>query len=215
MITTKQKKRALRFAKDVLEQNYTEEQIHRMTSMMKKSYREIQPHVPRFKSSFNKTLIKISIDTLAFYKAILTELNKDDSLKLIELFVNRWMDGQFDSWMARKIYANRFLHRLYRRLWFARTNKANDSEGQKFEYIRPSGNLFYGVNVVKCGHVNFLKKMNASELAPSMCKADFYIQKYLPKGITFKRSQVIAEGASYCDFRYLIENKHLETKKKI
>ena len=35
---------------------------------------------------------------------------------------------------------------------------------------------------------------------------DFYIQKYLPNGIVFKRSQVIAEGKAYCDFRYFIDD---------
>ncbi len=206
MITTKQIKRALRFATDLLKENYTDQQIHQMTSSMENSYREIEPYIPEFKSSFNQTLIKISVDTLAFYKALLTELNKEHALKMIQPFVNRWMDGQFDSWIARTVYGNRFLHRFYRRFWFARTNKANDTVGQKFEYIKPMGNLFYGVNVVRCSHVNFLKKMNAPELALFMCKADFYIQKYLPKGIIFKRSQVIAEGAPYCDFRYLSDD---------
>ncbi|MFD0862591.1 L-2-amino-thiazoline-4-carboxylic acid hydrolase [Sungkyunkwania multivorans] len=205
MTTDKRIARVTKFAKEVLAQKYPAEQCHSIMASIASNYKEIQKDIPVFKSSFNRMLLQISVDSLAFYRALRTELEKDDALKMILPFVNRWMDGQFDNWIARKIYRNRFLHRIYRRWWFARTNKANDPEGQQFEYLKPTGNLFYGVNVLRCGHVHFLKKMNAEELAPYMCKADLYIQKYLPKGIVFKRSQVIAEGAPYCDFRYVID----------
>ncbi|NAY90785.1 hypothetical protein GTQ34_02540 [Muricauda sp. JGD-17] len=205
MVTKKQIRKSILLAEKVLIEHLDNQQIREISSTMEISYREMESQLPLLKSSFNRMLLKISIDSLAFYRALLMQLRKEDALKLIQPFVNMWMDAQFNSWTVRKVYGSRFLHRLYRRYWFARTNKVNDLEGQRFEYVRPYGDLFYGVNVTRCGHVNFLKKMNAPELAPFMCQADFYIQKFLPKGIKFERSQVIAEGASYCDFRYIME----------
>jgi len=79
-----------------------------------------------------------------------------------------------------------------------------DQDGQKFEFLPPDGNLFYDVNVTRCGMVKFLTRMGAPELTPFICRGDFHIQKYLPRGIIFKRTQVIAEGGSCCDFRYYV-----------
>jgi hypothetical protein len=44
--------------------------------------------------------------------------------------------------------------------------------------------------------------MGAPELTPFICRGGNHIQKYLPAGIECLRTQVIAEGGKYCDFRY-------------
>jgi hypothetical protein len=49
--------------------------------------------------------------------------------------------------------------------------------------------------------------MGAPEIAPYLCQGDFHIQKYLPQGIVFERTQVIADGGSCCDFRYIDTKK--------
>ncbi|KAA3661179.1 MAG: hypothetical protein DWQ04_17210 [Chloroflexi bacterium] len=109
--------------------------------------------------------------------------------------------------MPPSTYANRTLHLLYRRKWFTDSNRADEADGQKFEFIPPSGDLYYGVDVVRCGMVKFLTQMGVPEIAPILCQGDFHIQKYLPKGIVFKRTQMIAEGGDYCDFRYYAAEK--------
>jgi hypothetical protein len=58
------------------------------------------------------------------------------------------------------------------------------------------------VDVTRCGIVDYLVKQDAAELAPILCRGDFHITKYLPQGIAFNRTRVIAEGGEYCDFRY-------------
>jgi hypothetical protein len=112
------------------------------------------------------------------------------------------MDGQFDRWIARKVYANPLLHRLFRLQWFRSSNKADESDGQRFEILKQKGNLFYGMNVTRCGVVKYLDREGAPELAILTCRGDDQIVKFLPKNIAFQRSQVIAEGAPHCDFRY-------------
>jgi len=202
MVENTQIERAIRFASPVVNSYFDKQKAQTILSMMKKNYQALDSEVPTFKSSFNQMTLKIAVDTVAFYRALLTELPKSEALALIQPFVNNWMDGQFDRWIARTVYANRTLHLLYRRKWFADINRADEPDGQKFEFIPPSGDLFYGVNVVQCGMVKFVTKMGVPEIAPYLCQGDFHIQKYLPKGIEFKRTQVIAEGGDNCDFRY-------------
>ncbi len=207
MITNTQVERAIRFANPVLATRFDQQKVQALLSVMRANYLTIAPEVPEFKSSFNRMTIKIAVDVLAFYRALLTELPPSEAIELIQPFVNNWMDGQFDRWIARFGYANQTLHLIYRRRWFDDINRADEPEGQKFEFLPPSGNLFYGVNVVRCGMVKFLAKMESPELTPFICRGDYHIQKYLPKGIEFKRTQVIAEGGESCDFRYYIVEK--------
>jgi hypothetical protein len=42
----------------------------------------------------------------------------EQRLDAAQALVNAWMEGQFDRWIARKVYANRTLRRLCRRWWF-------------------------------------------------------------------------------------------------
>jgi hypothetical protein len=207
MITNTQIQRAIRFATPIVASRFDNQKTEIIISAMKANYQKIGVEAPEFRSAFNQMTLKIAVDVLAFYRALLTELPKSEALELIQPFVNNWMDGQFDCWIARFGYANRAIHLLYRRRWFDDVNRADEPDGQKFEFLPPSGNLFYGVNVIRCGMVKFLTKMGAAELTPYICRGDFHIQKYLPKGIMFKRTQVIAEGGDCCDFRYYVDEQ--------
>lgn len=207
MVANTQIERAIRFATPVLSLHFDSQKAQAILVAMKANYQTVGPRVPSLKSPFNKMTLKIAVDALAFYRALLAELPQSEALALIQPFVDNWMDGQFDRWIARAVYANRTLHLLYRRTWFADINRADEPDGQKFEFLPPAGDLFYGVNVIRCGMGKFLAQMGAPEIAPFLCRGDLHIQKYLPKGIVFKRTQVIVEGASYCDFRYYVAEK--------
>jgi hypothetical protein len=205
MISETQIRRAVRFATPVLAERFDEAGVQQLLALMRENYTAIVPEVPQFRSRFNRMTLKIAVDVLAFYRALRTALAQDEALTLIQPFVNNWMDGQFDSPIARFGYAHRWTHLLYRRMWFSSANRADEAAGQKFEFLPPEGKLFYGVNVVRCGMVKFLGRMGAPELTPFICRGDYHIQRYLPRGIVFRRTQVIAEGGERCDFRYYEE----------
>ena len=204
MVSRKQRSRALRFACTVVAARFATSRGREIRATMQAQYKLLAPTIPPLTSRINRMLLQIAVDTLAFYRALPSTIPPDERLDAAQAFVNVWMDGQFDRWIARKVYANHVLHRLYRQWWFGSANRANEAAGWHYEYLPPTNDLYYGVNVLRCGIVKYLAEQGAPELAPILCRGDLHIRRYLPKGIVFRRTQVIAEGADSCDFRYFI-----------
>ena len=202
MFSEKQISRAARFAGPVLAQRFGEDQSHRILAAMRNNYAVLAPTVPRLKAPTSRMTLRIAVDSLALYRAFPADVPQAERLQLLQSFVDNWMDGQFERWISRKVYANRTLHLLFRHWWFRSANRVDELDGWRFQMIAPEKNLFYGVNVTRCGVVNYLVTQGAPELAPIMCRGDFQITKHLPRGVEFKRTRVIAEGGEYCDFRY-------------
>ena len=205
MVSEKQISRAVRFAGPVLAQRFGEDESLRILAAMRNNFAALAASVPRLKAPTSQMTLRIAVDSLAFYRALPADVPQAEKLDLVQSFVNKWMDGQFDRWIARKVYANRSLHLLFRRWWFRSANRVDELNGWRFQVTPAKQNLFYGVNVTRCGIVNYLASQGVPELAPIMCRGDFHITKYLPEGIEFKRTQVIAEDGEYCDFRYYTE----------
>ena len=202
MVSEKQISRAVRFAGPVLAQRFGEDKSQRILAAMRSNFAELASSVPELKAPTSRMTLRIAVDSLAFYRALPTDVPQAERLQRVQSFVDNWMDGQFDRWIARKAYANRTLHLLFRRWWFRSANRVDELDGWRFEMAPPEKGLFYGVNVTRCGMANYLVNQGVPELAPIMCRGDFHITKYLPEGIEFKRTQVIAEGGEHCDFRY-------------
>ena len=82
MITNKQIERALRFAKPVLDAYFDTQKAQDILDKMKSNYQELGPEVPNLKSSTNQMLLKIAVDTLAIYRALLSEMPQPEALEL-------------------------------------------------------------------------------------------------------------------------------------
>lgn len=201
MTTARQISRAVSFARKALSSTFSEEELDIFIARMKQSYSRMTS-LPELEHPKNRMVINIAIDALAFYRSFDESFPREQRLLKVQSFANNWMEGQFDRWIARFVYANRILHRAYRLKWFRTANKVDEPDGQKFEMIANEPNLYYGVNVTRCGIVKFLKQENAPEIAHLLCNGDYHICRFLPRGIEFRRTKVIADGATVCDFRY-------------
>jgi hypothetical protein len=203
VIPRRQIKRALRFARPLLAQQLGGEAAAAVEGRLLEQYAAVAPAVPRLRSPMSRMTLRIAVDALALYRSLPSDLASDQKLALISRFVTDWMQGQFDSVLARWVYAHRIPHLLLRRWWFWAANLLDEPKGWRFRFAKDGPDLFYAVDVTRCGIVRFLTAEGAPELAPLLCRNDYQIGKYLPPGVTFQRTQVIAEGAPFCDFRYL------------
>ena len=88
MITNTQIQRAIRFATPIVASRFDNQKTEIIISAMKANYQEIGVEAPEFRSAFNQMTLKIAVDVLAFYRALLTELPKSEALDLIQPFVN-------------------------------------------------------------------------------------------------------------------------------
>lgn len=80
--------------------------------------------------------------------------------------------------------------RIYKDDWFVETVLPDKEENFKIGY-----------NVYQCPIIQYLKFKNLTSFAPYFCKNDYPMFKAM--GISLERSQTLADGAKYCDFRLI------------
>lgn len=69
------------------------------------------------------------------------------------------------------------------------------------EYLIGEGGDFdFGVNYLQCGNLNFTRKYGGEEFAPYVCMSDIALSDALGWGLI--RTQTLADGCHYCDFRF-------------
>jgi hypothetical protein len=203
VISRRQVQRALRLAHPMLAAELGQDTTSEVEQRLLREYAHVARTVPRLRTPMSRMMLQMAVDSLVLYRSLPPGLASDHKLALISRFVTNCIDGQFGSAVSRWIYGHRRSHLLLRRWWFWSANRADDPDGWRFRFIKDGPGLFYGVDVTRCGIVRFLAAQGALELGPLMCQADFQIARYLPPGVTFRRTQVMAEGAPFCDFRYL------------
>ena len=76
-----------------------------------------------------------------------------------------------------------------------------------YEVIKQAPDAFE-VNVTGCRYARFYKEMGAPELGFLLtCSADFSLAEGYGDGVQLTRTQTIMQGASHCDFRYVLKNR--------
>lgn len=99
------------------------------------------------------------------------------------------------------------------RLWFgrmmrlrlkraARRSQARRYPGDfRFECVAGDGKTVeFGIDMVECGIVTFLRRQGAEELGPYLCDLDYVM--FGAMGIGLRRTKTLAWGCDLCDFRF-------------
>lgn len=84
----------------------------------------------------------------------------------------------------------------------ARSNEQKHQGDFLYDYVEPGPNdtFEFGVNYRACGFCKFADKHGDREILPSICGLDF--AAYELRGIHLERTQTLAQGAPYCNFRF-------------
>ena len=64
----------------------------------------------------------------------------------------------------------------------------------------PADKFEFGIDYKACGFCKFADRHGDREILPNICGLDF--DAYATRGIRLERTQTLAGGASYCNFRF-------------
>ena len=79
-------------------------------------------------------------------------------------------------------------------------NQKLENLADQWDYVEGNGADFdYGINITKCAKAHFLRMLGYEEFLPYICLVDKNFAECCHYG--FKRTQTIARGAPFCDFR--------------
>jgi len=171
----------------------------------RRQYEELIPEIPYIRGPRARALnifLLISGQELAVYKALAQHgmtpaeawelCHEALRLRLAE-FVQwkRWLMQRFMfSGLVKWIVARR-----------ARKNQKARFGDFEIEYVIDDGDEFdFGVNYVQCGNYKFVKEHGGEDFAPYVCMSDIALSKAMGWGLI--RTQTLADGCSYCDFRF-------------
>jgi hypothetical protein len=192
-----------RYGKDLADE------LHRET---RQEYERIIPQIPHIKGLRARALnsfLLITAQELAFYRIMkLHGKTLSETWEICHEAIKRRLERfpKFKRRLLKKLmYSNLLIRRVKGRAERGEQLKFGDFE---VRYIIGDGKGFdWGVDYIACGNYNFMKAQGAEEFAPYVCMSDMALGDALGWGLI--RTQTIADGCEFCDFRF---KKGSETK---
>jgi hypothetical protein len=98
----------------------------------------------------------------------------------------------------RLMYSHFLMRRIRRRVERQEQHKLGEFE---MRYFMGDGiDYDWGVDYLGCGNYNFAKRYGAEDFAPYVCMSDIALGDALEWGLI--RTQTLADGCEFCDFRF-------------
>lgn len=197
---------------DYLVQRYGEEFVNILYREARREYEDLIPEIPHIEGARARalnTFLLITAQELAVYKAMKKQGKRPgEAWEICHEAIKRRMEkfSRIKRRLLKYFMFSRFLRRRVRR----RAERGEQLKFGDFEirYLIGDGEEFdWGVDYVGCGNYNFLKAQGAEEFAPYVCMSDIALGDALGWGLI--RTQTLADGCQYCDFRF---KKGSETK---
>ncbi len=191
---------------------YGEELANSLETKAHQQYEELIPDIPYIRGPRAKLLnnfLVISAQELAVYKAVAQQGKPPGEAWELCHEVLRLRLTQFPHW-KRRLMRRFIVSGLVRRIVAKRARK---KEKQRFgdfeiEYVIDGEDEFdFGVNYIKCGNYKFVAEHGGEAFAPYVCMSDIALSEAMGWGLI--RTQTLADGCPYCDFRF---KKEAETK---
>lgn len=201
--------KALYRGKTILVERFGENRASETIRAMRDTYRMIRPHIPDLKIRTARWLLSYCVICFPLYKTIKGDYPQEEALDVVYDFIITVLERDLEEnlpWMAKRMMKSRLLCRiLFRAIW-GKMTKLNDPNGWVYEFLPTEKAHLIDVNIHRCGIHKFLSAHRTPELTQLLCRCDYYmVEHFLPKGVKLIRTQTIAEGAKYCDFRYHLQ----------
>lgn len=192
-------------AQPALVRRYGQQQSGRLVRDARWEFERIIPEIPHIGGLRARPLnvfLRATAMELAVYRAMkrLGRSAAEAWAVCHEAIVAR-MDT-YPAWkirLMRKLMFSRFMMRRVRKR-AARTEPLRLGDFQ-VRYLMGDGETFdWGVDYLACGNHEFMRTQGAEEFAPYVCMSDIALGEALGWGLT--RTQTLADGCEFCDFRF-------------
>jgi hypothetical protein len=171
----------------------------------RQEYEAIIPQVPYIDGARARPLnafLRITAQEVAVYKAMKKHgKTPGEAWEICHEAIRMRMEEfpKWKAWLFRRLMYSPLVKRRIRR----RAEKNEQLRFGDFEvrYVIGDGKGFdWGVDYVRCGNLELVKKLGAEEFAPYVCMSDIPLGRRL--GWDLIRTQTLADGCDYCDFRF-------------
>ena len=191
--------------KDSLVARYSSEFARTLHREVRQEYEKLIPEIPYIKGLRAKplnTFLLITAQELAVYKAMKKQGKPPaeawelchQALRLRVEKIPRWK-----RWLLRHLMFSSLVRKIMARR--ARQQQKVCFGDFEVEYVIGSGEDFeLGVNYLHCGNQRFVLKHGGEEFAPYICMSDIALSDAMGWGLI--RTQTLADGCDYCDFRF-------------
>lgn len=197
--------RTSEMVKDWVIARYGKEFASTLHKGVRHEYEALIPEIPYIKGLRAKALNLFLLGTaqeLAVYKAMKNYGKSPaaawelchQALRLRVAEIPRWK-----RWFLRRFMFSGLLRKIVK-------SRARRQQKVRFgdfevEYVVGEGNDFdWGVNYLQCGNHSFAIKHGGEAFAPYICMSDIALSDAMGWGLN--RTQTIADGCNYCDFRF-------------
>ena len=172
---------------------------------IRKEFEQLIPEIPYIHGPRARPLnafLRIAAEELAVYRAVKKHGKPpSEAWELCHEALRRGVAKipQWKRWLMRRFMFSRLARAIVARR--ARQQQRGRFGDFEIEYVAGEGDTFhFGVNYLRCGILNFVKQHGGEEFAPYVCMSDVALSDALGWGLT--RTQTLADGCQYCDFRF-------------
>ncbi len=197
--------RTCSLTKDPMTIRYGEDFTNILLKETREEYKKLIPEIPFIKgvrARFLNTFLIVTAQELAVYKAMQNHGKPaSEAWELCHQAIRLQMETvpKWKRWLMKQFMFSNFVRKIMTRR--ASTHETGVFGDFELKYFVGKGDDFdIGVNYHGCGNYNFAMKHGGAAFAPYICMSDIALSDALGWGLT--RTQTLADGYSYCDFRF-------------
>lgn len=157
------------------------------------------PFINSFRGRFLSSFLLITAQELAAFKAM-SKYGKSPAevwkvchhaLKIGTAKIPKWK-----KWLIKKLLFSEITSSIFSK------RGCKEIGNFEIEYLSGKGKGYnIGVNYHRCGNLEFVKVHGGEKFAPYICMSDIALSDAMDWGL--HRTQTLADGCSYCDFRFI------------